>query len=104
LLYEEFYRNREYPFWQFENNENLQEPVLSNSNMLLEKTLFETSEYDEDKTIELSPEEFTKEIEKHKYFLQHLQEEYDAGNLQHVKALLKGSKRVREMMDDIDCA
>ncbi|CAG8634922.1 2365_t:CDS:1, partial [Ambispora leptoticha] len=54
--------------------------VIPSSNNGLEKILVETSEFDEDNNVELSPEEFTKEIEKHKYFLQHIQEEYDAGS------------------------
>ncbi|CAG8759709.1 1519_t:CDS:2, partial [Racocetra persica] len=51
-------------------------------NILLERTLLETNKYDKDNIIELSPEEFTKEIEKHKYFLQHIQEEYEADELE----------------------
>ncbi|CAG8476153.1 24347_t:CDS:1 [Cetraspora pellucida] len=92
LLYNGFHRNHKYSFWQFGNNENLQNTGLSSNNVMLEKILIETSEFDEDNNIELSLEEFTKEIEKHNYFLRHIQEEYKAGNFQHVKALLKSSK------------
>ena len=35
------------------------------------------------------------------HFTEHLKEEYEAHNYRHVKALLDGSKRVRNMMDDI---
>ena len=35
------------------------------------------------------------------HFTEHLKEEYEARNYRHVKALLDGSKRVRNMMDDI---
>ncbi|CAG8807449.1 9536_t:CDS:1, partial [Cetraspora pellucida] len=61
LLYNEFYRKCKYSFWQFGNNKSLQESVVSNSNILLERILLETNKYDKNNIIELSSEEFAKE-------------------------------------------
>src|SRR5207248_794269 len=47
------------------------------------------------------PEELWPQIQKLIHFTEHLKEEYEAHNYRHVKALLDGSKRVRNMMDDI---
>ncbi|GBC01686.1 hypothetical protein RclHR1_00430003 [Rhizophagus clarus] len=66
------------------------------------KEMQEINESDEETLV--SFEEYVKHLEKHQNFLQHLQEEYQAGNLRHVKMLLNESKRVCDMMDDINHA
>ncbi|CAG8815401.1 33520_t:CDS:1, partial [Gigaspora margarita] len=42
--------------------------ILSSNNIMLEKTLVDTSKYDDDINMKLPLEEFTKEIEKYKSF------------------------------------
>lgn len=72
MLYNEFYHNREYPFWQFGDLDNFEEKNL-NLNISRTDTVKETQEIIEsDEIVLVSFEESMRHLERHQNFLQHM--------------------------------
>ncbi|CAG8810797.1 9788_t:CDS:2, partial [Dentiscutata erythropus] len=77
---------------------------LMNSNDKINSEVHISNLIKSDDENDLMLEDIKNKIKKHKQFIQHIHEEYEAGNIQHVKALLNRSKRIYTMMDDIQKA
>ena len=93
LLYNEFQRNCTYPFWEFNSNSNIINTENANTDVSINDNVINN-----DNDIEnILPEELWPQIQKLIHFTEHLKEEYEAHNYRHVKVLLDGSKRVRNM-------
>ncbi|CAG8501324.1 21601_t:CDS:2 [Cetraspora pellucida] len=100
LIYNTFYCNRQYPFWiQISEESNILNIVENEVQISEESNILNILESDNENNLVI--EEIERKIEKHEQFIQYVQEEYEAGNIQHVKALLNGSKRIYTMIDDI---
>ena len=98
LLYNEFQRNCTYPFWEVNSNSNIINTENANTDISINDNVINNNIVNNNND---DNEELWPQIQKLTHFTAHLKEEYEAHNYQHVKALLDGSKRVRNMMDDI---
>ena len=101
LLYNEFQWNCTYPFWEFNSNSNIINTENANTDVSINDNVINNNivnNNNDDNDIEnILPEELWPKIQK----LIHFTEKYETHNYRHVIALLDGSKRVRNMMDDI---
>src|SRR5437763_2864084 len=92
LLYNEFQRNCTYPFWEFNSNSNIINTENANTNVSINDNVIKNNIVNNIENI--LPEELWPQIQKLIHLTEHLKEEYEAHNYQHVKALLDGSKHV----------
>jgi len=116
LIYNEIRRGRERPFISFVKDNHRESEQETNENSMdmfhLEQV---TNENDIDSvhlqepidnaTVSESPEidveQLQHEIQKRKEFLDHLTAEFEQKNYQHVQALLNNTKRINDIMGDI---
>ena len=93
-----------YPFliWKpLENAESLV-PDSGSSSATIVGERIERNEVELDEELPpITNEEFEKGMSELEEYLQHMREEFDAGNLRHVRTLMDASKRVRNMIVDI---
>ncbi|CAG8667662.1 9719_t:CDS:2, partial [Ambispora gerdemannii] len=97
LMYNEFHRNQDYPFWTREYQYNASKPDSSGQGSTIQEIYS-----DNDKDSDISKGELEVILQKVERLVQHTREEHTHGNTKHVKALLKGLKRACDMMEDID--
>jgi len=104
LIYRDFRRSYQYPFliWNPLGNTESLIPDSGSSSAMIVGERIEGNEVESDEELPpITNEEFEKEMSELEEYLQHMREEFDAGNLRHVRTLMDASKRVRNMIVDI---
>ena len=112
LIYNEIRRGRERPFISFVKDNHRESEQETNENSMdmfrLEQVTNENdidSVHLQEPTVSESPEidveQLRHEIQTRKEFLDHLTAEFEQKNYQHVQALLDGTKRINDIMGDI---
>jgi len=84
-----------------ENTESLIPDSGSSSAMIVGERI-EGNEVESDEELPpITNEEFEKGMSELEEYLQHMREEFDAGNLRHVRTLMNASKKARNVIVDI---
>jgi len=104
LIYEDFRRSYQYPFliWKpLENAESIIPDSSSGSATIVDERIERNEIELDDELPPITNEEFEKGMSELEEYLQHMREEFDAGNLRHVRTLMDASKKARNIIVDI---
>ena len=104
LIYGDFRRSYQYPFliWKPLGNTESLIPDSGSSSAMIVGERIEGNEVESDEELPpITNEEFEKGMSELEEYLQHMREEFDAGNLRHVRTLMNASKKARNVIVDI---
>ena len=100
----EIRRSYQYPFliWNPLGNTESLIPDSGSSSAMIVGERIEGNEVESDEELPpITNEEFEKGMSELEEYLQHMREEFDAGNLRHVRTLMNASKKARNVIVDI---